>query len=63
MAQKPADAGPGHFGRRKYPNRREFSGRDARQGRIVLNTPLRRAVFVAGLTLAVLAAFLLAYLA
>jgi hypothetical protein len=28
---------------------REFSGQDARQGFIVLRTPLRKAVFIAGL--------------
>lgn len=29
--------------------RREFRGRDVRQGEIILRTPLRRAIFVAGL--------------
>ena len=29
--------------------RRTFSGRDARQGYIVLKTPLRRAIFISGL--------------
>jgi hypothetical protein len=57
-----------HFGRREdrsrqYGGAREFSGRKVRQGRIVLNTPLRRAVFVGGLVIAVLAAFILGYLA
>lgn len=28
---------------------KEISGRDARQGEIVLRTPMRKAVFVAGL--------------
>jgi hypothetical protein len=28
---------------------RTFSGRDASQGHIVLRTPLRRAIFIAGL--------------
>ena len=63
MPQRPIDAGrPDHFGGREYPSRREFSGRQVRQGRIVLNTPLRRAVFIAGLAAAVLAAFILVYL-
>jgi hypothetical protein len=57
-----------HFGRREDPSRhyrgpREFSGRKVRQGRIVLSTPLRRAIFVGGLAIAVLAAFILGYLA
>jgi hypothetical protein len=64
MPRRPIDIGHAdHFGRRRYADRREFSGRKARQGRIVLNTPLRRAVFAAGLAVAVLAAFILAYLA
>ena len=29
--------------------RRTFSGGDARQGEIILRTPLRKAVFIAGL--------------
>ncbi len=29
--------------------RRVFSGRDARQGEIILRTPLRKAIFIAGL--------------
>lgn len=28
---------------------REFSGQDARQGFIVLRTPMRKAIFIAGL--------------
>jgi hypothetical protein len=64
MPRRPIDIGHAdHFGHRQYADRREFSGRKARQGRIVLNTPLRRAVFAAGLAVAVLAAFILAYLA
>ena len=62
MAQKPLNAGrPNHFGRREPRGGREFSGRKVRQGRIVLNTPLRRVVFAAGLAIAVVAAFILAY--
>lgn len=64
MPYRPVDTGrPGHFGRRQYSSPREFSGRKVRQGRIVLNTPLRRGVFIAGLAIAVMAAFVLAYLA
>jgi hypothetical protein len=64
MPYRPVDTGrPGHFGRRQHSSPREFSGRKVRQGRIVLNTPLRRGVFIAGLAIAVVAAFVLAYLA
>ncbi len=28
---------------------REFSGEDARQGEIILRTPMRKAIFIAGL--------------
>jgi hypothetical protein len=38
---------------------RTFSGRAARQGEIILRTPLRRAIFVAGLAGAVIIALLL----
>jgi hypothetical protein len=52
------------FGQRqRVAGDREFSGRKARQGRIVLNTPLRRAIFVGGLVIAVIGAFILGYLA
>jgi hypothetical protein len=64
MPQRPIDIGRAdRFGRRKYSNRRGFSARQARQGRIVLDTPLRRAVFIAGLAAAVLVALVLVYLA
>lgn len=63
MSQRPIDVGRAeHFGRRRYTSP-EFSARQARQGRIVLNTPLRRAVFIAGLVLAILVAFIFVYLA
>ena len=63
MPRRPIDIGRAdRFGRRQYPNRHEFSAREVRQGRIVLNTPLRRAVFIAGLAIAVLVAFVLVYL-
>jgi hypothetical protein len=63
MPYRPVDTGRSeHFGRRQYTSQREFSGRKVRQGRIVLNTPLRRAVFIAGLVLAVVVVFILAYL-
>ena len=39
---------------------REFSGRDASQGHIVLRTPARKALFIAGLAGLVLLAVLLA---
>ncbi|MEX4005899.1 MAG: peptide ABC transporter permease [Neoaquamicrobium sediminum] len=39
---------------------KEFSGRDARQGEIVLRTPMRKAIFIAGLAGCVLLAVLLA---
>lgn len=39
---------------------REFSGRDARQGYIVLRTPLRKAIFISGLAGIVVLAVLLA---
>ena len=39
---------------------RTFSGRDARQGDILLRTPLNRVIFIAGL---VILAFVLSYLA
>lgn len=42
---------------------RTFSGRDARQGEIILRTPLRRAIFIAGLVGIVILAFVLSYLA
>lgn len=42
---------------------RTFSGRDARQGEIILRTPLRRAIFIAGLVAAAILAFVLSYLA
>ncbi len=42
---------------------RTFSGRDARQGEIILRTPLRRAIFIAGLVGAAILAFVLSYLA
>ncbi|HVW55165.1 MAG TPA: hypothetical protein VHC00_05765 [Rhizobiaceae bacterium] len=42
---------------------RTFSGRDARQGDIILRTPLRRAIFVAGLVGIVILAFVLSYVA
>jgi hypothetical protein len=42
---------------------RTFSGRDARQGEIILRTPLRRAIFIAGLAGIVILAFALSYLA
>lgn len=62
MAQEPLKVGrPNRFGRREPRGGREFSGRQVRQGRIVLNTPLRRAVFIGGLAIAVVAAFILAY--
>lgn len=38
---------------------KEFSGRDARQGEVILRTPMRKAVFVAGLAGIVLLAVLL----
>lgn len=38
---------------------REFSGREARQGHIVLRSPARKAVFVAGLAGIVILAALL----
>lgn len=38
---------------------REFSGGDARQGEIILRTPWRKAVFIAGLAGCVLLAVLL----
>jgi hypothetical protein len=41
---------------------RTFSGRDARQGEIVLRTPLRRAIFIAGLVGIVALAFVLSSL-
>lgn len=69
MPYRPVDTDrSGHFGRREdrsrqYRSPREFSGRKARQGRIVLNTPLRRAVFIVGLAIAVAAAFILTYMA
>jgi hypothetical protein len=63
MPYRPVDNGRSeHFGRRQYASPREFSGRKARQGRIVLNTPLRRAVFIAGLVIAVVVVFALAYM-
>ena len=41
------------------PKRTEISGRDSRQGEIILRTPLRRAVFIAGLAgFVILAAWL-----
>ena len=69
MPYRPVDTNRSdHFGRRgdrsrRYSSPREFSGRKVRQGRTVLNTPLRRAVFIIGLAIAVVAAFLLAYMA
>ena len=39
---------------------REFSGRNARQGDIILRTPARKAIFIAGLAGCVLLAVLLA---
>ena len=64
MPYRPVDTGRSeHFGRRQYASPREFSGRKARQGRIVLNTPLRRAVFIVSLAIAVVAAFILTYMA
>lgn len=39
---------------------REFPGRDARQGEIILRTPVRKAIFIAGLAGCVLLAVLLA---
>ena len=67
MPYRPVDTNRSeHFGRREdqsrqYAGPREFSGRKVRQGRIVLNTPLRRAIFVTGLIVAVILAFVLAY--
>jgi hypothetical protein len=64
MSQRPIDIGRSrNFGRRPYQSGREFSARQTRQGRIVLDTPLRRAVFIAGLGLAVLVALALVYMA
>jgi hypothetical protein len=69
MPYRPVDTNRSdHFGRRedrsrRYSSPREFSGGKVRQGRIVLNTPLRRAVFIVGLAIAVVAAFLLTYMA
>ena len=64
MSQRPIDIGRAqHFGRRQYSNRHEFSAREVRQGRIVLNTPRRRTVFIAGLVIALLVAFVFVYLA
>lgn len=40
---------------------RTFSGRDVRQGEIILRTPLRRAIFIIGLVGVVIVAFLLSY--
>lgn len=40
---------------------RTFSGRNARQGYIVLRTPLRRAIFIGGLVGLGVLAVLLAY--
>jgi hypothetical protein len=51
----------GYSGQHEWTDRREFSGRKARQGRIVLDTPLRRTIFLAGLIAAVIVAFLLTY--
>ncbi|TWG97064.1 hypothetical protein L598_002300000510 [Mesorhizobium sp. J18] len=31
------------------PKQRTFEGKDARQGEIILRTPMRRAIFIAGL--------------
>lgn len=63
MPYRPADTErTNQFGRRQYASPREFSARKARQGRIVLNTPLRRAVFIGGLAVAVMIAFVLAYM-
>lgn len=42
-------------------NPREFSARDASQGFIVLRTPLRKAIFIAGLAGFVLLSLLLAW--
>lgn len=42
---------------------RTFSGRDARQGDILLRTPLNRVIFIAGLVGAAILAFVLSYLA
>lgn len=39
---------------------REFSGRDVRQGHIVLRTPLRKAIFFGGLAGIVVLSLLLA---
>jgi hypothetical protein len=38
---------------------RVFSGKDARQGQIILRTPLRKAIFIAGLAGLALLAILL----
>jgi hypothetical protein len=64
MSQRPIDIGRAQrFGRRKYSSGSEFSARQTRQGRIVLDTPLRRAVFIGGLVLAVLVTLAFVYLA
>jgi hypothetical protein len=39
---------------------KEFSGRDTRQGEIILRTPMRKAIFIAGLAGCVLLAVALA---
>lgn len=43
----------------KFGKSEEISGRDARQGEIILRTPWRKAVFIAGLVGCVLLAVLL----
>lgn len=64
MSQRPIEIGRAkHFGRRHYGQGPEFSARQARQGRIVLDTPLRRAIFIGGLALAILVAFAFVYMA
>ncbi len=40
---------------------REFSGKDTSQGEIILRTPLRKAIFIAGLAGIVLLAILLGF--
>ena len=54
MPERPADAPS-----RGSPSRGPvISGEQARQGRVVLNTPVRRWIFVAGLVVLVIAAIL-----
>ena len=49
--------------RKPAPEPRTFSGRAARQGDIVLRTPARRAIFIAGLVGIVIVAFIVGALA